>query len=52
MGPGEISSIVASTVGGVMTKEAGAVTGDLEMVTRTGAGGSVGVMVKYAGADE
>lgn len=52
MGPGEISSIIASTAGGVMTKEAGAVTGDLEVVTRAGAGGSVGVMVRYAGAGE
>lgn len=37
-----------------MTEEAGAITGDLELLTRPGTAGenSVDVMVRYAGADE
>lgn len=41
-----------STAGGVMTEEAGAVTGDLELLTRLSDEGSVEVLVRYAGADE
>lgn len=48
---GEIRSTFASTTGGVMTKEAGAVTGDLEISTRAG-GDTLGVWVRYAGAEE
>ncbi len=58
MGPREdgtyqdgMRTLVASTIGGVMTEEVGAVTGDLEVATRPKAGG-VEVAVRYAGADE
>jgi hypothetical protein len=47
----EIRSTFASTTGGVMTKEAGAVTGDLEISTRA-EGVSLGVSVRYTGAEE
>ncbi len=47
----EIRSTFASTTGGVMTKEAGAVTGDLEISTRAESV-SLGVSVRYAGAEE
>jgi hypothetical protein len=49
--PNEMRSTIASTLGGVMTKEVGAVTGDLEVATRPRAGG-VEVVVRYAGAEE
>ncbi len=40
-----------STTGGVMTDEAGAITGELELLTRpTPAGDAIEVMVRYAGA--
>ena len=48
---GEVRSTIASTVGGVMTAEVGAVTGDLEITTRPRAG-SIEVVLRYAGADE
>jgi hypothetical protein len=47
----EIRATFASTTGGVMTKEAGAVTGDLEISTRA-EGDALGVSVRYAGAEE
>jgi hypothetical protein len=47
----EIRSAFASTTGGVMTKEAGAVTGDLEISTQTERD-ALGVSVRYAGAEE
>ena len=47
----EIRSYLASTTGGVMTKEAGAVTGDLEIATRA-EGDALAVSVRYAGAEE
>ena len=47
----EIHSTVMSTAGGVMTKEVGAVTGDLELATRPQTRG-IEVAVRYAGADE
>ncbi|MBA2694073.1 MAG: hypothetical protein H0U65_16535 [Rubrobacter sp.] len=40
-----------STTGGVMTVEAGAITGDLEVCTKPAEGG-VEITVRYAGADE
>ena len=49
--PNELRTVIASTLGGVMTEEVGAVTGDLEVATRSRAGG-VEVAVRYAGADE
>lgn len=51
-GAGELRSAFASTAGGVMTEEAGAVTGDLELVTRPSAAGRLDVLVRYAGAEE
>ena len=52
-GAGELRSAFASTTGGVMTEEAGAITGDLELVTRpTPDGSAVEALVRYAGARE
>lgn len=48
----DLRSTFASTAGGVMTEEAGAVTGDLELLTRPGEEGLVEVLVRYAGAEE
>jgi len=48
----ELISPFTSTTGGVMTEEAGAVTGALELLTRPSDDGSVEVLVRYAGADE
>ena len=49
---GEAYSIIASTTGGVMTKEVGAITGDLEIATRPTNTESIEVTVRYAGASE
>jgi hypothetical protein len=49
---GEARSTLTSTVGGVMTEEVGAVTGELEVVTRPVSAGVFDVVVRYAGADE
>ena len=48
----ELRSKFTSTVGGVMTEEAGAVTGDLELLTRPGETGGLEALVRYAGAEE
>ena len=51
----ERRSEFVSTLGGVMTEEAGAVTGDLELLTRpveAGEGGALEALVRYAGAEE
>lgn len=48
---GELRSTFASTTGGVMTEEAGAITGELELLCRPGHDG-IDVLVRYAGADE
>ena len=50
----ELRSTFVSTVGGVMTDEAGAVTGDLELLTRPSEAGDGGLeaLVRYAGAGE
>jgi hypothetical protein len=48
----ELRSRFFSTVGGVMTEEAGAVTGDLEVLTRRVSEGGLQVLVRYAGAEE
>ena len=50
--PHETRSTVPSTVGGVMTEEVGAMTGDLEVATRPLAAGDIEVTVRYAEADE
>lgn len=47
----EACSAIASTVGGIMTQEGGAVTGDLELATYPRSDG-VEVAVRYAEADE
>jgi hypothetical protein len=51
MPPQRFRSRVRSTVGGVMTKEAGAITGDLDVET-TIVGKGIDVRVAYADADE
>ena len=48
---GESRSTFTSTTGGVMTEEAGAITGELDLLCRPGADG-LHVAVRYAGADE
>ena len=46
-------SSFSSTMGGVMTEEAGAITGELELLTRvTPDGGGIEAMVRYAGAQD
>lgn len=50
-GPEGLRSTFTSTAGGVMTEEAGAVTGELEIETKN-QGGRLAVMVRYAGAEE
>ena len=50
--PNETRSTVASTTGGVMTEEVGAVTGELEVATRPLAPEDITVTVRYVGADE
>lgn len=48
----ELRSSFASTAGGVMTEEAGTITGDLELLTRPVADGTLEALVRYAGAEE
>ena len=49
----ELRSEFLSTAGGVMTEEAGAITGDLELLTRpTPDGDSIEAYVRYAGAQD
>ena len=48
---GEVRSTFTSTTGGLMTEEAGAITGELELLCRPGADG-LQVPVRYASADE
>jgi hypothetical protein len=49
-----LRSTFASTLGGVMTEEAGAITGDLELLTRPSEAGEGGLeaLARYAGAEE
>ncbi len=50
---GEARSTITSTTGGIMTKEVGAVTGDLEVATLLSQTvPAVEVIVRYAGAEE
>ena len=51
MGDGENLSAFDSTTVGVMTVEAGAVTGELELATRTVSEG-LQACIRYAGAEE
>ena len=49
----ELRSTFGSTTGGVMTEEAGAVTGELELLTRpTPDGTAIAALVRYAGAQD
>ena len=49
--PAELTSSFTSTTGGVLTDEVGAITGDLELLTRpTGSG--IETEVRYAGAND
>ncbi len=48
---GELRPTFTSTTGGVLTEEAGAVTGELELLCRPEAGGLY-VAVRYAGTDD
>jgi hypothetical protein len=49
----ELRSEFVSTTGGVMTVEVGAITGELELLTRPTAGGeAIEASVRYAGAGE
>jgi hypothetical protein len=43
-----MSSTCVSTMGGVMTEEAGAITGELELLTRVSQDDGVKVLVRYA----
>ena len=47
---GEFRSTFTSTTGGLMTEEAGAITGELEILCRPGPDG-LHVAARYAGAD-
>lgn len=46
-----LRSNFTSTTGGVMTEEAGAITGELEVSTKVN-GGELEADIRYAGADE
>ncbi|MGB3635904.1 MAG: hypothetical protein WA982_17840 [Rubrobacteraceae bacterium] len=48
---GEVRSTFDSTAGGVMCREVGAITGELEVSTRASEKG-VEATIRYAGADE
>lgn len=50
--PNETRSIIASTTGGVMTEEVGAITGDLEVATHLREAEGAEVSVRYVGTDE
>lgn len=43
---------ITATTGGVLTKDVGAITGDLEIATRPSDAGTIEVTVRYAGASE
>ena len=47
----ELGSIFASTTGGVMTDEVGAITGELELLTRP-SGDDIETRVRYVGAHD
>lgn len=51
-GADELRGTFTSTTGGVMTEEVGAITGELELLTRPTTDGGVEARVRYAGADE
>jgi hypothetical protein len=45
-------SSFSSTTGGVMTEEVGAITGELELLTRVRPGGDIEAMVRYSGSKD
>jgi hypothetical protein len=45
-----LHSTFVTTTGGVMTDEVGAITGELELLTRVSQDGGIKVLVRYAGA--
>jgi hypothetical protein len=45
-------SSFSSTTGGVMTMEVGAITGELELLTRATPDGGIEAMVRYSGAQD
>lgn len=47
-----LRSTFVSTTGGVMTDEVGAITGELELLTRLTPDGDIQAMVRYAGAQD
>ena len=47
-----LNSAFVSTTGGVITGEAGAITGELELLTRVTPNGGIEAMVRYAGAQD
>jgi hypothetical protein len=47
-----LRSTFVSTTGGVMTDEVGAITGELELLTRVTPGGDIEAMVRYSGAKD
>ena len=49
---GELLPRFGSTDGGVMTEEAGAVTGSLKLLTHLVVGGGIGTFVRYVGAGD
>jgi hypothetical protein len=49
--PAELKSSFTSTTGGVLTVEVGAVTGDLELLTRP-TEGDIEAEIRYAGAND
>lgn len=49
--PAELKSSFTSTTGGVLTVEVGAITGDLELLTRP-AEGNIEAEIRYSGASD
>ena len=47
-----LRSTFVSTTGGVMTDEVGAITGELELLTRLMPDGGTEALVRYAGAQD
>ena len=47
-----LRSTFVSTTGGVMTDEVGAITGELELLTRLTPDGGIEAMVRYTGAQD
>lgn len=48
----EARSTITSTTGGIMTRDVGAITGELEIATRSIDKGTIEVAARYAGVNE